>query len=142
MNKKLSDNQIEKIWAEDNAEIEQLRKKVKTLEAERDALKEQLGKLMRFTAKVENFDYIWMNHSDIPEFYVMMTKGHYATCTSAKEELKKAESRLAEAEGVLDLSLGLCKDCDTGRFIRCQQTPICSQMKSKIMKALRGEAEG
>jgi len=65
---------------------------------ERNALKEQLGKLMKFMASVENFDYIWTNHSNIPQFYTMITKGHYATCVDARKRVDDAESRVAEAE--------------------------------------------
>ena len=67
------------------------------LTEERNALKEQLGKLMKFMASVENFDYIWTNHSNIPQFYTMITKGHYATCVDARKRVDDAESRLSAA---------------------------------------------
>lgn len=70
--------------------------KVKVLEVENDILKEQLGKLMKFMVEVENFDYIWANHSDIPQFYTMITKGHYVTCIDDKEKRKILESHLTE----------------------------------------------
>jgi len=73
-----------------------LMEKILVLEAKCNAIKEQLGRLMKFTRQVENFDYIWTNHSDIPQFYTMITKGHYATCIDTKMRAKSAEGRLVE----------------------------------------------
>ena len=53
----------------------------------RDALKEQLGKLMKFVANVENFGYIWTNHSNIPQFYMMITKRRYAIYVNAEKDV-------------------------------------------------------
>jgi len=120
--------------------------RIMALEAERETLKEQFGKLMKFTAKVENFDYIWMNHSDIPEMYVMLTKGHYVTCVDNKEKRKSAESRLAEAEKILEMeyfsiiALKHIESIEDYEHVTCAEEYQDIVLK-RVRKALRGEAE-
>ncbi len=37
----------------------------------------ELHKLKSFTSKIENFDYIWINHGDKPEAYILISKWAY-----------------------------------------------------------------
>lgn len=56
-------------------------------------------KLKAFTDKIENFEYVWVNHSNIPEEYVIISKFSREYYRDCENKLQRLPSQVGMEHG-------------------------------------------